>query len=91
MRPYFGLEAFHEGGVGRVVEVLRPLAGVEHAEGRVADGAQNHLVEREGRADTGSSTPTSAYCLMKEMPMPPGRKKNTESASEARIWAISAA
>ena len=40
---------------------------------------------------TGISTPAPAYCFMKAMPMPPGRKKNTESAPEARIWAISAA
>ena len=36
-------------------------------------------------------TPEPAYCLVKAMPMPPGRKKKMESAPEARTCAISAA
>jgi hypothetical protein len=40
---------------------------------------------------TGISTPDCAYCFMKAIPMPPGRKKKTESAPDARICAISAA
>ena len=40
---------------------------------------------------SGMSTPACAYCLRNAIPMPPGRKKYTLSAPEARIWAISAA
>ncbi len=45
------LEVLDEEHVGRVVQVLVPLRGVDHAERRVADRAQDRLIEGECRAE----------------------------------------
>ena len=79
--------------VGWIVEVVGPLGAVFNPQGRGADRPSRRSSKEKAGPNTGMVLfrPAWAYCLMKLIPMPPGRKKNTASGLAARSVAISAA